>query len=64
MDRGIVRRIWGETEGTAELAAQVESNKATIANLRQTMNELISLLVRKGVLAETEAAALLQLIYR
>jgi hypothetical protein len=47
-----------------ELATQVESNAATIANLRQTMNELISLLVRKGVLAETEAAALLQRIYR
>lgn len=48
----------------AGLEVQVESNMATITNLRQTLNELISLLVRKGVLAETEAAALLQRIYR
>jgi hypothetical protein len=48
----------------AELGAQMESNLATITNLRQTMHELINLLVRKGVFTETEAAALLQRIPR
>lgn len=47
-----------------EVVAQVESNVATIANLRQTLNELVNLLVRKKVLSEAEAAELLHRIYQ
>jgi len=46
------------------VAAQMESNMSTIANLRQSVNELINLLVRKKAISEGEAESLLHRIYR
>ncbi len=46
-----------------EVVAQMESNSATIANLRQTLNELVNLLVRKNAISESEAAFLMHRIY-
>jgi hypothetical protein len=63
--RAWVAELSGEALPEPDAAAAPEyATLSTVLNLQQVLNELVSLMVRKKVISDTEGAALLRQIFR